>query len=162
MPKRRKSRQETGVQSRLHESALTINGITPQRTVVKYNRYTGDSRTYVVLGYPVVLTTITRTLGSAPEHVKTVPEGAHVIHGPALMAKMRDTATGRVGYKYLSDLGVVPNRAGRFNAGNFLIDHRKRHLLPTQTIPRPYPHRRLPLRSSYVRIGAKGRLRRPR
>jgi hypothetical protein len=52
MPARYKSKQETGRKSPLHPSALTLNGLTPGRTIVQFNRRLGVMGTYVVQDYP--------------------------------------------------------------------------------------------------------------
>lgn len=128
----------TGQKSPLHPSALTINGLTPGRTIVKFNRHLGVRETYVVMERPVVRTSI---LSPAPGfkivHVVVVPPNARVVSKNVQAVLLRDVKTGEMGYQYLGDLGVTPHHTGGFNEANFVVDHRKKHLLPTEL--KPYP-----------------------
>jgi hypothetical protein len=124
-----------GKKSPLHPSALAINGLTPGRTIVKFNRHIGTMGTFVILEYPCVRNTA---------------------HGRGLMVRMRDIRSGTTKYHYLTDMGVVPLRSGRFNGSNYIVDRRKVHLLPEPTGEKP---RGLKLRRSAALLN---RLERPK
>lgn len=127
----------TGQKSPLHSSALTINGLNPGRTIVRFNRYGGTGRAFVVMERPVVRSVILDTATRSPMCVVTIPPNATVVHKNTQVVKLRDVKTGTVEYQYLTDLGVVPMRGGRFNDANFVVDHCKKHLLPTTRVSYP-------------------------
>jgi hypothetical protein len=107
----------TGQKSPLHPSALTINGLTVGRTILRFNRHHGEQGLFIVMERPRVRATM---------------------RGSFLMVRLKSVLTGKSSYHHLSDLGVVSSR-GVFSEQNFVVDHRKRHLLPTELVPqRPY------------------------
>jgi hypothetical protein len=96
----------------LHASSLTLNGLTPGRTIVWVNRELGILGVYVILEYPKLSL-------SAPD-----------MFGPELLrVKLRNVATGQIKRPVLADMGVIPYRTGHFSDVSFVIDRRKIHLL---------------------------------
>jgi len=55
---------------------------------------------------------------------------------PDLIVKLRSAATGDIIHRRLADIGVTPHKGNHWSRLHFVVDHRKRHLLP-ETITKP-------------------------
>lgn len=106
--------------SPLHPSALTLNDMNLGRRVIQFNKYGGIQTEAVIVSRPYVLTLSLKMLKITTKNIVV-----EVV-----------TQDGRKNIWFLNDVGVIPdsnvdhwNPSG-WNPENFVIDARKRALLP--------------------------------
>lgn len=97
-----------------HPSALSINDLTVGRHVLLFNVNAGVTIDGIVVSLPHVMT------GPMTRYWAT----------PPVVVDIRSTIDGLVRSNLLTSLGVVPLEVWGWSQSNFVVDHRKRHLLP--------------------------------
>jgi hypothetical protein len=95
-----------------HESALRLKDFTPGRHVIRYSYLDSSQYEHIVLDYPFV------------KHRWFFPGGS------AIVIPFRNVQLGTRHDYHASEIGVIPNEHGRWDDPNFVIDYRKRHLIP--------------------------------
>jgi hypothetical protein len=98
----------------LHPSALRIRDITPGRHIIGYSTRFGIEGEYLILGRPFV------------ENY-----GDEEYAGPCVVELMSVT-DGEIFTDFLESMGVITSPSGKWHDHAYVVDNRKRHLLPQE------------------------------
>lgn len=120
----------------LHASALRLRDINPGRRIIKFNRELGIIGEFEIVSRPFFGYLATR------EEIKRNPHFCNTLVR-RFIVELHDTTYGTRRPHSLRDLGVIPyDKPKEWNISNFVIDARKRHLLP-ERVQRPSPQVRI-------------------